>query len=109
MNFSGVQAWYWQRVSALLFFLPLVVWSVQAYLLWPLDHLDFQQLFIGDWGRVLVFGCLVGFAIHAWLGVGIVIGDYLPRGLPVHVARLLLLGLIAFCLYLGLGAVFLGI
>jgi succinate dehydrogenase / fumarate reductase membrane anchor subunit len=77
----GLRDWKLQRISAMLltvFFLPLLVMWFGNVLENDYDWYLFLSSILG---KCLTIMGLVGFAIHAKLGIWVVITDYAPRSL----------------------------
>lgn len=90
---TGTAAWLWQRLSALVLLVYIVFMSWQvAY-----PFLQGETVTYDMWGilfsggmRILGLVALFCLLLHAWLGMWIVITDYIPPALRQLV--LLLLG-----------------
>ena len=76
---EGLYDWWIQRLSAIL----ISVFSIPVLFLWYSGHLkeslDWYTFLSSDLGMVLTLLGLVGFAIHAKIGLWVVITDYIPR------------------------------
>jgi succinate dehydrogenase / fumarate reductase membrane anchor subunit len=73
---GGVQHWWSQRVSALAL-VPLTLWFVLSLLDLPqLDYVSVHRWIAGGWVPVLLNLLLIALAYHSWLGVQVVVEDY---------------------------------
>ncbi len=96
---SGVSDWLIQRVSALIM-LAYVIFLVAYIVMSPeLSYADWQGLFGQLWMRIFSLITLLSIVAHAWIGLWIVLTDYITEymmGSKAVVLRLLaLLGLAA--------------
>ena len=100
---SGSAHWWGQRVSALAL-IPLSLWFAGSVL--QLSHADYTGVIIWlhtPWVAVLLSLFLVTLLYHAYLGVQVVIEDYVHTK-PVEIASLLLVKFT--CILLGAAGVF---
>lgn len=99
---SGVSDWLIQRVTALIM-LAYVIFVVAYIVVTPeLTYADWQGLFGQLWMRIFSLITLLSIVAHAWIGLWIVLTDYITErmmGSKAVVLRLLaLLGLAAVAL-----------
>lgn len=89
---SGVSDWLLQRVSAVIL-LAYTVFIVAYILLTPeLDYSQWRALFDQLWMRIFSLATLISIVAHAWIGLWVVITDYLTEraiGSKALVLRLL--------------------
>lgn len=100
---SGSAHWWGQRVSALAL-IPLSLWFAGSVL--QLSHADYTGVIIWlhtPWVAVLLSLFLVTLLYHAYLGLQVVIEDYVHNK-PVEIASLLLVKFA--CILLGAAGVF---
>lgn len=77
MTSSGSRHWKWQRVTAMLL-VPLTVWFMFSIVRYADSGFDEAAAWISrPWVAVLLFLYLVTMFWHAWLGVQVVIEDYI--------------------------------
>ena len=79
VSHHGIGDWYWQRASAviLMFLLPcafVLLGLVSAGVWQQADVIDLLQMF---WVRVLHSLFLMALMLHAYLGVKVIVEDYL--------------------------------
>lgn len=78
---SGLNDWRWQRISAVM----IAVFAVPILTEWfcrcLITDFDWYRMLETDIGRVLTLCGLIGFSIHSYLGLRVVITDYVPREL----------------------------
>lgn len=96
---SGVSDWLIQRVTALIM-LAYVIFLVAYIVSTPeLSYADWQGLFSQLWMRIFSLITLLSIVAHAWIGLWIVltdyISDYLMGGKAVVLRLLALLALAA--------------
>jgi succinate dehydrogenase / fumarate reductase membrane anchor subunit len=73
---GGMQHWWSQRVSAVAL-VPLTLWFVLSLLDQPqLDYVSVHRWIAGGWVPVLLSLLLITVAYHSWLGVQVVVEDY---------------------------------
>jgi len=79
---DGVNHWWVQRVTAVAL-VPLVIWLLVSLLTLPAaDYLTATAWIARGWNPVLLVLTLLAACWHSWLGVQVVIEDYVPaRGL----------------------------
>lgn len=99
---SGVSDWLIQRVTALVM-LAYVIFLVVYVLITPeLSYADWQGLFGQLWMRIFSLITLLSIVAHAWIGLWIVLTDYITEymmgGKAVVLRLLALLGLAAVAL-----------
>jgi len=87
---SGFKDWYWQRLSAVVLavLLPgafILLWSVYTGVLDQFGLLDWLDSFVS---RLLHTLLIVALIVHAYMGLKVMIEDYVHAGL-----RVLLIGL----------------
>ena len=100
---SGSAHWWGQRVSALAL-IPLSLWFAGSML--QLSHADYAGVIIWlhtPWVAVLLSLFLVTLLYHAYLGLKVVIEDYVHHK-PLEIASLLLVK--SACILLGAAGVF---
>ena len=74
---SGVSDWLLQRVSAVVL-LAYTLFIVGYMLLTPeLDYSQWQALFDQLWMRIFSLMTLISIVAHAWIGLWVVLTDYL--------------------------------
>jgi succinate dehydrogenase / fumarate reductase membrane anchor subunit len=72
----GLDHWWQQRLSALAL-VPLVVWFVVSLLWIPkFDYVTVQEWMKYDWNTVLLISFVLVVAHHSYLGVRVIIEDY---------------------------------
>ncbi|MDQ2075429.1 succinate dehydrogenase, hydrophobic membrane anchor protein [Marinimicrobium sp. ABcell2] len=98
---SGVADWLLQRVSALIM-LAYTIFLVGYILLTPeLDYTQWRALFDQLWMRIFSLITLISIVGHAWIGLWIVLTDYLTervmggKGTVLRLLCQLFLGLVA--------------
>jgi len=98
MGRSGVSDWLLQRASAVIL-LAYTVFIVGYILLAPeLDYSQWRALFDQLWMRIFSLLALLSIVAHAWIGLWVVITDYLTEraiGSKALVLRLLAQGVLA--------------
>lgn len=73
---TGLQAWLLQRISALIL-AGYVVFLVGYVSFHPnLNFTDWQALFTSLWVKLFSFFALLSLVAHAWIGIWIVLTDY---------------------------------
>ncbi|HSN17460.1 MAG TPA: succinate dehydrogenase, hydrophobic membrane anchor protein [Gammaproteobacteria bacterium] len=100
---SGFGHWWGQRVSALAL-IPLSLWFAGSVL--SLSHADYSTVVIWmhtPWVAVLLSLFLITLLYHAYLGVQVVIEDYVHTK-PLEIASLLVIKFA--CILLGAAGVF---
>ena len=100
---SGSAHWWGQRVSALAL-IPLSLWFAGSVL--KLSHADYMNVILWlhtPWVAVFLSLFLVTLLYHAYLGVQVVIEDYMHTK-PLEIASLLLVKFA--CILLGAAGVF---
>lgn len=76
---GGAQHWIGQRVSAVAL-IPLTIWFVLSLLGLPeIDFLTLRGWIASGWAPVLLSLLLLVLCYHSWLGVQVVIEDYVTR------------------------------
>ena len=77
MTSSGSRHWRWQRVTAMLL-VPLTIWFMFSIVRYTDSGFDELVAWISrPWVAVLLLLYLVTMFYHAWLGVQVVIEDYI--------------------------------
>ncbi len=77
---SGMGIWWWQRISGFyiaLFAIPLI------FILQGLDEGDYRSVVAflsSSFGKALGFGLILSLLTHAYIGLRIIIEDYVPVG-----------------------------
>ncbi|MCW8196688.1 succinate dehydrogenase, hydrophobic membrane anchor protein [Proteobacteria bacterium 005FR1] len=73
---SGVYDWLIQRVTAVV--LTLYTFFIVGFILSnsPLDYATWEELFSQFWVRIFSLLALVSLAAHAWIGLWVVLTDY---------------------------------
>lgn len=99
---SGVSDWLIQRATALIM-LAYVIFLVAYIVITPeLSYADWQGLFSQLWMRIFSLITLLSIVAHAWIGLWIVLTDYITEymmgGKAVVLRLLALLGLAAVAL-----------
>jgi succinate dehydrogenase / fumarate reductase membrane anchor subunit len=86
----GVDHWWGQRVTALAL-VPLGVWFGVSLLVVPrLDHATLVQWVNHGWNAVLLVALVLVIAQHSYLGVRVVVEDYVhPPGVRVVIVLVL--------------------
>src|SRR5579871_2803668 len=91
---TGLRDWMIQRYSAI--YLALYTLFIVGYVLQPhWTHADWQFLFSHHWMHIATLLALVSMALYAWIGIWIVVTDYVR---PLFL-RYLLLGLVFILLF----------
>lgn len=99
---NGVSDWLIQRATALIM-LAYVIFLVAYIVITPeLSYADWQGLFSQLWMRIFSLITLLSIVAHAWIGLWIVLTDYITEymmgGKAVVLRLLALLGLAAVAL-----------
>jgi len=89
---SGFDEWYWQRLSAVVLavLLPaafVLLWAVYGGFLDQLALLDWLDSFVS---RLLHTLLIVALIVHAYMGLKVIIEDYIHAGLRVVLIGLML-------------------
>ena len=73
---SGTGPWLLQRATAVVMALcvPLLAWQIVAAV--PLDYATWRALFAPLWMRLVMLIFTVALALHAWVGMGDILMDY---------------------------------
>jgi succinate dehydrogenase / fumarate reductase, membrane anchor subunit len=73
---SGVYDWLIQRISALI--LALYTFFIVGFILThpQLDYVEWQSLFGQFWVRLFSLLAIISLAAHAWIGLWVVLTDY---------------------------------
>lgn len=79
MGRSGLSDWLMQRVSAviLLAYFLFIAWVVGN----GVDYDSWKMLFSQTWMRIFSLGALLSLAVHAWIGMWVVLSDYVTARL----------------------------
>ena len=81
LGMTGLQNWLLQRITAiiLLFYVLFLSGYIVVSHFWaePIDFLKWQALFNNPWMRLASLITLVSVSFHAWLGLWIIIQDYI--------------------------------
>jgi succinate dehydrogenase / fumarate reductase membrane anchor subunit len=78
---SGMTVWWWQRISGVyiaLFAIPLII------MLKGLDETDYDTIVAylsSPLGKALSFGFVLSLLAHAYIGLRIIIEDYVPSAI----------------------------
>lgn len=99
---SGVSDWLIQRLSSLV--LALYTVFIVGFILFTsdLDYATWAGLFERLWMKVFTFLALLSIAAHAWIGLWVVLTDYVterlmgPKALALRIVTLLVYGLVTF-------------
>lgn len=99
---SGVSDWLIQRVSSLI--LALYSLFIVGFILTSsdLDYATWAGLFERLWMKAFTFLALISVAAHAWIGLWVVLTDYVterfmgPKALALRIVTLLIYGLVTF-------------
>lgn len=76
---SGLSDWLIQRVTAVIL---LAYFLCIAYVLWGgVDYAEWKALFSQTWMRVFSVMAILSLAAHAWIGMWVVLTDYLTERL----------------------------
>lgn len=97
---SGVSDWLIQRLSSLI--LALYTVFILGFMLSTsdLDYATWAGLFERLWMKVFTFLALISIAAHAWIGLWVVLTDYVterfmgPKALGLRIVTLLIYGLV---------------
>ncbi len=89
---SGFKDWYWQRLSAVVLavLLPaafVLLWGVYTGALDQLALLDYLDSFVS---RLLHTLLIIALMIHAYMGLKVIIEDYIHTGLRVFFIAVML-------------------
>ncbi|MEA3249971.1 MAG: succinate dehydrogenase, hydrophobic membrane anchor protein [Pseudomonadota bacterium] len=97
---SGLSDWLIQRVSAIILAL-YTLFMVGYLLLHPgLDYVTWSGLFAQTWMRIFSLLAFVSLAAHAWIGLWIVITDYIkPAGIRFVVQIAIILAIFIFLVW----------
>ncbi|MDW5377045.1 succinate dehydrogenase, hydrophobic membrane anchor protein [Halomonas sp. HP20-15] len=97
---SGLSDWLIQRVSAIILAL-YTLFMVGYLLLHPgLDYATWNGLFAQTWMRIFSLLAFVSLAAHAWIGLWIVITDYIkPTGIRFVVQIAIILAIFIFLVW----------
>jgi succinate dehydrogenase / fumarate reductase, membrane anchor subunit len=86
---DGTTHWWVQRVTAIAL-IPLSLWFVISILGMSLHHYAAMVAWLGrPWVAVLTILLVISLAWHSWLGVQVVIEDYVHAKVPKTVTLLL--------------------
>lgn len=86
----GADQWWGQRVTALAL-VPLAVWFLISLLVLPrFDYLTLAQWVSHGWNAVLLIALVLAVAHHSYLGVRVVVEDYVHPPGPRMVTLLVL-------------------
>lgn len=97
---SGLSDWLIQRVSAII--LALYTLFIVGYLLLNpgLDYATWNGLFAQTWMRIFSLLAFVSVAAHAWIGLWIVVTDYLKStAIRLAVQALIILAIFVFLVW----------
>lgn len=97
---SGVYDWLFQRVTA--FILALYTFFIVGFILShpQVSYAEWQALFSQFWVRIFSLLALLSMAAHAWIGLWVVLTDYVTtltmgrKATAVRVSLQLLLGVV---------------
>jgi len=76
---NGLQDWLLQRISAIILAAYFIFLFVYFYLHPDITFTEWQDLFSSIWFRFFTFFTLLSLVVHAWIGLWIVISDYLQK------------------------------
>jgi succinate dehydrogenase / fumarate reductase membrane anchor subunit len=79
MGRSGLYDWLMQRVSAVILFAYFAY--VAVVLISGVDYLEWKTLFSQTWMRVFSLLALLSLGVHAWVGLWVVLTDYVTQRL----------------------------
>lgn len=97
---SGLSDWLIQRVSAVV--LALYAVFMVGYLLFhpDLDYATWNGLFSQTWMRIFSLLAFVSLAAHAWIGLWIVVTDYIkPTGIRFIVQIAIIIAIFIFLVW----------
>ena len=74
---SGIQDWWFQRLSAIVLFVYVLVLCYQLLTIEAFNYANWSALFAQTWMQVFTFITALSISIHAWVGLWIVSTDYI--------------------------------
>lgn len=89
-HYPGMRQWLTQRLSAMVLAGYCILLILLLWLHQPADYQQWTAFFEPIWWRMLTFIFFANLLMHAWLGIGNVMKDYVFN-IPL---RLVLLGLV---------------
>lgn len=72
----GLRDWIIQRISAVYMGLYTLILAAYIVLHPQLTFLEWRNLFVGPYGKILTLFFLLGLLVHTWVGVWTVLTDY---------------------------------
>jgi succinate dehydrogenase / fumarate reductase membrane anchor subunit len=88
---NGAVDWLWQRISAVILGLYVLVLMSYIILHPSLDFTTWHTLFSTTWMRIFTFLALLCLVIHSWIGIWTVLTDYIK---PLTLRLLLQIALV---------------
>ena len=99
---SGLKDWLWQRISASAFIVYAAIITVFWYLNPNADLIQWRALIYNQYMQILGFAALFSMLLHAWIGLWVVISDYIKPKILSKLAILVVLLLITVYLFAGI-------
>jgi succinate dehydrogenase / fumarate reductase membrane anchor subunit len=97
---TGLQDWLLQRLTALVLIAYLLFLGTYLYLHSPMDFSVWQALFQTIGMQIATFIVLLSIGIHTWLGLWMIITDYIkPKALRLAVTSILVLIMLSYLIW----------
>lgn len=97
---TGLQDWLFQRLTAVILTIYILFLTGYGVVHYPLDFFTWQSLFHNPWMRLASLISLFSVSLHAWLGLWMVVTDYIkPVGLRIAINSLLLLMILSYLIW----------
>lgn len=99
---SGLKDWLWQRISACVFILYASIITIFWYVNPNADLIQWRTLVYNPYMQILGFAALFSMLLHAWIGLWVVISDYIKPMILSKLAIMVVLLLITVYLFAGI-------
>lgn len=97
---TGLQDWIFQRLTAVIVTAYIFFLIGYSFLYSPMDFQSWQALFNHSWMRIFSLITLFSVSLHTWLGLWMVMTDYIKLAfLRLMISSLLLLTIFSYLIW----------